>query len=243
VGSDVVQKFKEPQSDNQGNAITKPRDILDNKTKQVVKTIHEIQLESLDGLIIDAFIKSHEQYGDSMELVIMDNGEEFQFSINMDSSYGRSFLFRMPNIDVGSHILLKPYNFEDKETEKKRIGITVYQKDSDFDGGKVPPFWTKDKPGKLPQMEQVKKGSKMVWNSDKRDNFLYGAFEHWCKQFEIAPTAAPNVVDNAEEQVADQMDDATTFAEDQQRKSAEKKGDDGAIHPKSDSEEIDGLPF
>ena len=194
VGGDIVRRFKEHQKDKAGNVITEARDIIDKKTQKVVKTVIEMHYDSLDGLLTDAFIKSHDQYGDSIELVMIDDGREMQLSIPFKTSYGRSFLYRMPNIDVSSHIELSPYNFEDKDKPGRTIsGITVWQKDrlDLWEKGKVDPFWTKDKPGKLPPMEQVPDGSKMKWDSTKRDNYLYHALKKWCDtQFGVDNTAA-----------------------------------------------------
>jgi hypothetical protein len=115
------------------------------------------------------------------------------------------------------------------------VGITIIQKDSDHEKGKVPPFWTKDNPGKLPVMEQVQKGSKLVWNSDKRDVYLFQAYDKWTTLFGVPVTAAPNSVEDAAEQIANVMDDATDFAKETESKTTGKA--------EQDPNDVDDLPF
>lgn len=227
VGGDVVQRQEKHLFDKQNNQLTVERDIVDKKTNKVVKKVIELRLESLDGLLTDAFIKSHDKYGDSIELVIMDDGEEMQFSFPFKSSYAKTFLLRLPNIDISEHIELRPYNFDDKETGKTRAGISIIQKDvAKWEKGKVAPYWTKDSPGKLPPMEQIQDGSKLVWSSSKQDTYLFDVFKRWCNQFKINTTEnsqPEDDLDTAAEDVNAMMQEASDFATQQENKSTIKE--------------------
>ena len=145
-------------------------------------TVYELYHDKLTGIIADAKIEESE-YGARMVLTVNDNGETFFVQFNVDSPNGRSFLFKMNNMDFSTKITIAPYSFEDKDTERTVTGISFYQNDD-----KVMNTWTKDKPGKLPAMEKTTFKGKEVWDDTKRMKFL-------AKEFSKFDFSTPELVD------------------------------------------------
>ena len=75
------------------------------------------------------------QFGRQLYIAITDGIERFYLQVAWDSSYSRSFLERLPGIDLSKDVDIIPYSFTDKKG-KKRSGITLNQ-----DGVKIPSYF------------------------------------------------------------------------------------------------------
>jgi hypothetical protein len=185
IGGKVTQRFKEHQVNAKGEQVTIERNITDDDGNHV-KTVIERHYGGIEGHLKNISMKDGE-YGTTLEVRMVTENNEYNLSFKLDSSYGRSFMFRLPNIDPNKEVKLIPYNFEDKEKTnskgqpKKVIGINVFQKDCGLENDKVLPFWTKDNPGDLPAWEQKTVAGKTKWNSDAQLDFLYNFTEQWSK--------------------------------------------------------------
>ena len=182
VNGKVTQRFKEHQTLN-GKTVTKDRDIKDDDGN-VVKTVIERQYFGIGG-ILEGIKAKDGNYGMTLELRIRTAQNLYNFSMKLDSSYGRSFMFRLNNIDPTKEIVLNPYNFEDSVKKNSKgeparvIGISVLQKDRGFEKDKVPSFYTKEEPKGLPEWEQTTVAGQTKWNSDKQLDFLYKTTLEW----------------------------------------------------------------
>lgn len=152
------------------------------------KKVYELLHDKLKGVVTDVTIDDSSDYGDQFIFTVKDGSDTFFVKFNVYSAYGRSFLMKMLNIDFDEQVAIAPYSFEDGD--KTITGITFYQ-----DGEKVENKWTKDNPGKMPELEQKKVKGKMKWNDDKRMEFLLKQFN----KLEFAGEPEPEVDAVAEE--------------------------------------------
>jgi len=184
IGGKVTQRVKEHQF-NGDNQLTVERKIEDDNGNYV-KTVIERHYGGIAGKLQKIEMKDG-NYGTTMEVRLSTENALYNLSIKLDSSYARSLMFRLNNIDPNLEVTLKPYNFTDNEQKnskgepKKIIGISVFQKDRGFEGDKVPMFWTKDEPGDLPPWEKKMVAGKAKWNNDEQLDFLYKFTEKWSK--------------------------------------------------------------
>lgn len=194
VSGRLARRYKKHQEVN-GKQVTIDREIK-NKKGEVIKTVIERHYESVEGLIVSASIDTSGDFGSRLVFELLDDGDEFTVQIPVESSYGRSILLRIPNIDPEFPVTIYPYSFENKEG-KNQTGITVYQEGCGWEKDKVPYKWTKDEPGSLPDWEFAEVAGKKKWNSDKQTNFLCKHFDQWANN--IGAIEVENVNENAAE--------------------------------------------
>ena len=151
---------------------TKPEGIeTQSRVNKNGETVYELIYDFIEGRIAEAKIESSENFGDFIKLKITDGKEVVSLSIGFKSSYGRHFIFRIPNFDFRSAIKIKPYSFID-DTGKTRIGLVIYQ-----NGQKIASAHTKDDPNGLPQLEQVTFNGETKWDATKQLAFLRERFD------------------------------------------------------------------
>lgn len=158
---------------------TKPEGI--ETTERVNKngnTVHEQFFDFIKGKIIKAGIKSHEEYGDSIELTLSDGIENAVLQFKFDSSYGRSFLYKIPNLDIKEVVNIKPFSFVAKETGKQMLGVTIYNPLE-----KVPNFYTREEPNGMPELKPIKLKGKDTWDNSDQLEFLQKTFSEFSANF------------------------------------------------------------
>ncbi|MHA1903892.1 MAG: hypothetical protein ACW977_07970 [Candidatus Thorarchaeota archaeon] len=133
-------------------------------------TVYENHYDSFSGSLVSARIESTEKYGDFVELVMESDGDYFNVQFPVRSGYGRSFMYRLPNLEVTEEFEITPYDFENNEG-KRVSGLNLYQ-----NGEKILSFWTRENPGKLPELEEVEFQGKTRWDDGKRTKYLVKAF-------------------------------------------------------------------
>lgn len=103
--------------------------------------VWEIRWDSLNGIIKSFTYKDSDQYGRSI-LVGIDEGDGAicNLSMSIDSKYYHTFVKRIEVIDLSVNVLLKPYDYDDKQG-KRRVGVVMYQS-----GNKIKPKYDKDNP-------------------------------------------------------------------------------------------------
>ena len=137
------------------------------------------------GILTDTFDKFNDRI-DAMQFnIVLD--EESVLVVNSGSSYHKSFLLTMANIpNNGEEIEFSPYNFTDRESGRKIVGMNL-KLDSlvgdDNKQGKIPSFYTKDDPNGLPQPTSKVKAGKKIWNWTKQEDFLEEAYDAWKEVF------------------------------------------------------------
>ena len=157
---------------------TKPEGI---KTHERVnkngETVYEQLFDFIQADIVDASLQSHEQYGDSIKLRMEGDGLTAELSILFDSSYGRSFLFKIPNVDIKKEFKISPYAFLNKEG-KNIVGLNIHQS-----GEKIINAYSRENPNGLPQLKKVKFNGKEQWDKTEQLAFLRERFDEFLAQF------------------------------------------------------------
>lgn len=74
-------------------------------------------------------------YGKSLQIIVEDNGEEYNLSVNTESNFGEDLMKKLPSVDMKKPVLIVPYSFDDEKGKKKR-GVTISQ-----DGKKIQNFF------------------------------------------------------------------------------------------------------
>ncbi len=85
-----------------------------------------LEHDYLLGIIDNIFYKEDAQYGNSFEVVISDNIEQYQLSFTEDSRYWFDFMKKLPNVDFKSQVKISAYDFLNKES-KRIAGCGVEQ--------------------------------------------------------------------------------------------------------------------
>lgn len=135
-------------------------------SKDGTKVWYEVRYSSLSGYITDAFKRVSEQgYGDQLCLVLKDGEEEYQIQMPWSSRYSSGFFLSMPNIDAGKEITLTPWAKEIDGKKKTMLYLRHGQEDIKW-------AWTKDNPGNMPEMKQVKVKGQVVWDDSDRQEFF-----------------------------------------------------------------------
>ena len=135
-------------------------------SKDGTKIWYEERYASLSGYITDAFKRVSEQgYGDQLCIVLKDGDKEYQIQMPWSSRYSSGFFLSMPNIDAGKEITLTPWS---KEIDgKTRTMLYLRHGQEDIKWG-----WTKDNPGNMPEMKQIKVKGQVVWDDTERQEFF-----------------------------------------------------------------------
>jgi hypothetical protein len=245
IGGRFAHRETEHLTDGKGGFITEERVYKDNNDKDV--TVIERYFKGVEGEIQEAKFENSE-FGTKIILIISKGGNDMHISFRADSSYGRSFMFRAPNINPNKQVTLKPYNFEQKDDNgnvvmnksgkaKKVIGISVWQEGCGWEKDKVPAKWDSESP-ELPSWEVTTVMGKEKWNNDKQMDFLATEFDKWTKTLsDINPVEKMKEtlgLEEAADSVDAVMQESTNYAK---REEQPHKMDDLG------SKEPDDLPF
>lgn len=125
-----------------------------NPKTQESKEVWEVVDDSITGILTKVEFEKNE-FGAKMNLVLsdFDTGENLHIQMKRDSGYAQTLMEILPMADLSKEVKIAPYNFEDKDTKKRKIGCSVTQQESMTDSKwstKVPKKWTKDNPGDKP---------------------------------------------------------------------------------------------
>jgi hypothetical protein len=138
-------------------------------------TVYEQKFDFIKGKVIEAKLKTHDEYGDNIELTITDGVEVANLQMKFDSAYGRSFLNKIPNCNFDAILTISPYQFTDKNTGKNVLGLSILDPIE-----KVPNFYTKDNPNGIPQLEKIKLKGKDTWDNSKQLEFYKEKYAEFC---------------------------------------------------------------
>lgn len=141
-------------------------------------TVYEQHFDFIKGKLIKADLKTHEEYGDSIELTITDGSDIAVLQFKFDSSYGRSFLYKTPNLDIKQVVNIKPYSFVSKDTGKTILGMTIYNPLE-----KVPNYYTREEPNGMPELKPIKLKGKDTWDNSDQLEFLQEKYKEFCAKF------------------------------------------------------------
>ena len=139
------------------------------------RDIWEIVKGSIEG-VIDGVELVDGNFGRQLMITINDGIDQFKLQLPWDSSYTRTFLERLPNVDLSKDVEIVPYSFK-TEQGKPRSGVNIYQ-----DGKKIM-SWVKkyDADGKF--MEWIDGFPHFTDGMDKDDFKIVGARQmKWFKE-------------------------------------------------------------
>ena len=135
-------------------------------SKDGTKVWYEQRFASLSGYIVDVFKRVSEQgYGDQLCVVLKDGDEEYQIQMPWSSRYSSGFFLSMPNIDAGKEITLSPWSKEIDGKKRTMLYLRHGQEDIKW-------AWTRETPGDLPEMKQIKVKGQIVWDDSERQEFF-----------------------------------------------------------------------
>lgn len=115
-------KFREKAGENESGA-----EVRINKDN---KSIWEFVFDYVEGQVTGIFHKEDDKFGNSFEVVIDDNVDKFQVSFKEGDSFFNDFFGKLPNVNLDKWMKIVPYDFEDKNTGKKKRGLVIWQEDA-----------------------------------------------------------------------------------------------------------------
>jgi len=127
-----------------------------------------LEYDYVEGVIENIFFKPDEQYGHSFEVVIVDVLDSYQVSFTEDSRTWFDLAKKLPNIVLTDRVKITPYDFDDKQTGKKRSGVSVVQ----FGEKVVSAYEVKNAGGQWACLHGFPESTDVDWK-DKDDIKLY----------------------------------------------------------------------
>lgn len=145
-----------------------------------------VEYTDVSGYIINVELKKYDTIT-IIDIYLKDGIETFVLSIPEDSSYGRSFMFAMRNIDLTREIVFVPWTMTPEEwveltggkkPKSNKVGLTMYH-DSIDKKNKIERYYTRDTPNGLPELKQETLKGELKYVSTDRDNFLFEELVCW----------------------------------------------------------------
>ncbi len=128
-------------------------------------TVYELQYKDITGRLVGIKVRTHEEYGDFLQIRIRAKGQDWLVEMNLSSGYATAFLTTIPNADLEGLMMICP-NFQEKDGKKKST-IFIQQ-----DAGWLKRYFTRENPGKLPELAQIKRKGKVEWDDSDRLEFF-----------------------------------------------------------------------
>ena len=82
--------------------------------------------DSLTGVINGVEIKTHDQYGESIQTKIVSGGDVFTLSISTNNRYSQDMMKALLKLDLSLPVMIRPYDFINKENKRVQ-GIAFTQ--------------------------------------------------------------------------------------------------------------------
>lgn len=155
-------------------------------------TVYELHFDSYEGAILNIETEASE-YGQKLNILLDVSTEEepdakVKITLPLSSGPAKGFLSRLPVIDFKKDVCLCGYNIK-SDAGKFNSYLVPYQ-----DGVKLNPFFTKDTPNGLPQMQQIKVKGNLVWDDTEQIEFFENLILNYFPSVggnSEAPTSAP----------------------------------------------------
>ena len=134
------------------------------------KTVWEITYDTLEGQILQIEV-TEGAYGDRLNIYLDvtiegDPEEILKIEMPFSSSYAKSFLKRLPNIDFSKDVVLRGYDILDKAKGRTNYYLVPTQ------NGKIESAYTKENPNGFPDMKKIKVKGKDVWDDSEQLDFF-----------------------------------------------------------------------
>jgi hypothetical protein len=131
------------------------------------KQVFEEFFKDLTGVITSISTREND-YGKQWQVTFKDGEDTYIVSLGYSSRYAASFLKALPNLNLMASVRFMPWAMKDKNDPTKTItGVTLYQGDN-----KIAPYYTKENPNGLPQMQKIKVKGKEQWDDSEMMAFL-----------------------------------------------------------------------
>lgn len=82
--------------------------------------------DSLTGVISGVEIKTHDQYGESIQTKIVSGDDVFTISISTNNRYSQDMMKALLKLDLSLPVMLRPYDFTNKENKRVQ-GVSFTQ--------------------------------------------------------------------------------------------------------------------
>jgi hypothetical protein len=139
--------------------------------------IWELQYNTLSGIIKNAYIEDG-KFGQSLVLVLDDNGETITAKMKADGRQAEALIKSLPNLKYGEEVELQAY------VNKKGYGALGINQG----GEKVKWAYSKEEPNGMPQATKKTVKGKEQWDFSEQENFIYEKLTEWLEGFDGAPT-------------------------------------------------------
>lgn len=129
--------------------------------------VHEEHFDELEGLVLDIYSSTHDQYGTTWGILVKDEeGAMYTLKFSQKSPYFTGFFTRLENCDLSRPVSFRTWVIKQENGTEKYYG-TIMQA-----GEKIAPKYTKDEPNGMPELKKVFFDGKDQWDSYDRDQFL-----------------------------------------------------------------------
>jgi hypothetical protein len=159
VDGKIARRFKTPTND------TKQR------TTSTGKIVYEQFYDHVSGFIKKVSIVNHKDFGDFINIEMVDGEERFILQTNWDGGYSVAFMKVLPNMDFTKRTTIIPSM--KMENDKKKVTIFINQGDK-----ALKHFYTKDNPNGLPEMVKVQYRGKEQWDNTNMMKFFKDYLEN-----------------------------------------------------------------
>lgn len=160
--------------------------VIINKQDKSEKIVWELLYKDIDANISSIEIDEASKFGDQLKINLVDAMDSMTVILSMDSREAKSFLCRLKNIDLSKQVTLSPFNFADKSTGKKIIGLNVYQgekKDGKHPAeNKVVPYFSKETPNGFPQADENMDKDEFKLLLKQQEIFLKKWLKKWTEE-------------------------------------------------------------
>lgn len=169
------------------------------------ETVYEMLYDDVSGVIKSMVIEKRD-HGKQLNVLIDDVGEAFTLSIPVESRYFGDFVNKISCADLKKEVRLAPFSFIPNGETEKKSGMNVYQPGNPLaitenvkkgQEGKLPRFFTKEKPQGMPQPMKdgvpLKDGDKLEDEEWKAYFLQVSIFlQKHVEKIAPKPTAAPS---------------------------------------------------
>jgi hypothetical protein len=149
-----IQGGKIAQRVQEATAFTRTR------TLETGKVIHELLYDNAEG-ILSAITTREGTYGKELHITLKDDGGTYVLQVKLSSGAASSFLRALPNVNLTAPLMIIPKT-QDKDGVK-RTSIILSQNNAG-----VKWAFTKDAPGDLPAMKQIKVKGVAQWDDSEQ---------------------------------------------------------------------------
>ena len=153
---------------NQGDEGAEVRTI--QKGENAGMDVWEYCYSGISGMIVGGCFKNL-QFGDIMEINIVDGTDEYTLVLNLQSRVAGAMMRLLPNVDVSNQVEMTV--FADRKNEKATV-LIIRQ-----DGVCLKHYYNREHPNGMPEPEEKSVRGKVKWDYTEQENFLFDSTSNW----------------------------------------------------------------